>query len=102
MYQNEKNIPIISELIYQSLSKFCKKIRIKCNFNFGFACKKRNCELFAGVVNISPYPYSTTKYCKNCKNSTLQYDEMSWLITQDIVKIMNPMVCTQRAIYYYI
>jgi len=94
VYQNEKNIPIIkiSELIYQSLSKFCEKICIKCNFNFAFTCNKRNCKLFASVV--LQYPYSTIKYCKKSGNSTLQHDEMAWLITQDIVKIMNPMVCT--------
>jgi len=96
VYQKDKNGPIIeiSELLYNFLLKFCKKIQTNCTVKFGFACNSGKPEHFARVK--LQYPYSTKKCCEKCNTDFgLKSDEMAWLISQeDVAKISNPMVCT--------
>ena len=83
----------ICEFLFNVITKGCERTRIDCKFRFGFTCNKnftsdksKKCDLFAGVD--LQYPYSAKKHCENCKFSLLNDDELIWLTSPEVVKIM--------------
>ena len=94
--EENKIVPVheISRLLNNFMTQFCTEIHISSNFKFGFTCNKADCTHFAFVQ--LQYPYSTEKYCKECRRfSKLKFGEMVWLISGDVCDILkkNPQVC---------
>ena len=105
MYQENNKDPSISphkisELLYQFLKVFCKKIRFDSNFEFGFTCKRKGCNLFAAVQ--LKYPFLPEKSCKRCGKSKLNYDELIWITSpKDLTDILSSQVSVQMCMYIY-